>query len=164
MRTLYLIRHAKSSWKYPNLEDRHRPLKKRGETDAHIMGAILNGKGIKPGLIMTSPAKRAYDTACIFAEDIGYPVNQIVQNDNLYFSGMPQILEVIQQTDNQFDDVFVFGHNPDTLDLLNTFAPTDYENIPTSGVACIQFEVDSWSKITLKNGIFRWLDFPSAHR
>jgi phosphohistidine phosphatase len=139
-------------------------LKKRGETDAHIMAAILSGKGVKPGLIMTSPAKRAYDTACIFAEDIGYPVDLIVQNDNLYFSGMPQILEVIQQTDNQYGDVFVFGHNPDTLDMVNIFAPTDYENVPTSGVACIQFEVDSWSKITLNNGIFRWLDFPSQHR
>ncbi len=164
MRTLYLVRHAKSSWKYPELEDRNRPLKKRGENDAHIMGKLLDGKGIKPGLIMSSPAKRAYDTACIFADELQYKVEDIVQNDNLYFSGMPQILEVVQHTNDKHDDILVFGHNPDTLDMVNHFAPTDYENVPTAGVVCIQFEVDSWQDITLDNGIFRWLDFPSAHR
>lgn len=164
MRTLYLVRHAKSSWKYPELEDRHRPLKNRGENDAHIMGKILKGKSIKPGLVISSPAKRAIETAYLFAEELGYSKDKIEQNDNLYFSGMPQILEVIQLTKDQYDDLFVFGHNPDTLDLVNTYAPTSFDNVPTSGVACIQFDVDSWQDITLKNGIFRWLDFPSLHR
>lgn len=164
MRTLYLIRHAKSSWKYPDLDDRNRPLKKRGESDAQIMGKLLRGKGIMPSLIMSSPAKRAYDTACIFAETLGYSIDKIEQNDALYFSGMPQILEVIQQTNSSHDDIFVVGHNPDTLDLVNNYSLTDYENVPTAGVACIQFEVDNWSDVTLQNGIFRWLDFPSAHR
>lgn len=164
MRTLYLIRHAKSSWKYPELDDRHRPLKKRGESDAHIMGKLLREKGIIPGLIMSSPAKRAIDTAYIFAEELQYKAEDIVQNDTLYFSGMPQVLEVIQQIDDKFDDVLVFGHNPDTLDLVNTLSPNDFENVPTAGVACIQFDVDSWQDISLENGIFRWLDFPSAHR
>lgn len=164
MRTLYLVRHAKSSWKYPELDDRQRPLKKRGENDAHIMGKLLHGKGIVPGLIMSSPAKRAIDTACIFAGELQYKIADIVQNDTLYFSGMPQVLEVVQQIDDKYDDVLVFGHNPDTLDLVNTFSPTDFENVPTAGVACIQFDVDSWHDISLENGIFRWLDFPSAHR
>lgn len=164
MRTLYLIRHAKSSWKYPELDDRQRPLKKRGENDAHIMGKLLRGKGLVPGLIISSPAKRAIDTANIFAEELEYKVADIVQNDTLYFSGMPQILEVIQQIDDKYDDVMVFGHNPDTLDLVNNYSPTDFENVPTAGVACIQFKVDSWQDISLDNGIFRWLDFPSAHR
>lgn len=164
MRTLYLIRHGKSSWKYPELDDKQRPLKSRGENDAKLMAKLLHGKGIIPGLMISSPAVRAYHTACLFAEELGYDKRSIAKNDNLYFNGPSAILETLRQTGNEVNDVLVFGHNPDTLALVNNFAGTDFENVPTSGIACIQFNVANWQDISLQNGTFRWLDYPSLHK
>lgn len=164
MRTLYLARHGKSSWKYPELDDRDRPLKTRGENDAQLIGKLLKDKGVKPGLILSSPAKRASHTAIIFAKELGYAPEAIVQHEGLYFKGIGEIIKTIQQTEDRHDDVMVFGHNPDTLELVNNYADSDFDNVPTSGVACIQFDVESWKGVNLQNGILRWLDYPSLHK
>ncbi len=164
MLTLYLVRHGKSSWKYPELEDRQRPLKSRGEGDAELMGKLLTKKGIKPGLVLSSPAVRAFQTACIFSEQLGYSKKDILKQDGLYFQGTRSILEAIRQNAGNANDVFVFGHNPDTLDLVNAFAGKDFDNVPTSGVACVQFDVSSWNDISIETGELKWLDYPSLHK
>ncbi len=164
MRTLYLARHGKSSWGYPELDDSKRPLKPRGEKDAHFMGKLLRKKDIKAGLIISSPATRAYETAVIFAEELRYDVKDMVVNNDLYLTSMQKVLEVLKQVDDEHNDVFVFGHNPVTLELVNNFADTNFENVPTAGVACIQFSGDSWKDVTLQNGRLRWLDYPSMHK
>jgi phosphohistidine phosphatase len=128
------------------------------------MGKLLAKKGVKAGLIISSPALRALHTAIIFGEQLGYERSKIVQSEEVYFSGIDKIMELIKQTPYEVDDLFVFGHNPDTLELVNKFAPTDFDNVPTSGVACIQFDVVGWNEISLENGKFMWLDFPSQHK
>src|SRR5687767_5892702 len=103
MKTLYLIRHAKSSWEEEGLSDKQRPLKKRGLNDAELMGKVLRKHGIKPKQIISSPAKRAFDTAEIIAKQLEFDKKKIETNKQLYFEGIGNILKVMQSLDNKAD-------------------------------------------------------------
>ena len=95
-KTLYLIRHAKSSWKRSSLGDSERPLNKRGKHDAPMMGKILKERGEIPGLIISSPAKRAHSTAKFFAKALNYPENNIIISNELYFADINNYLDLIE--------------------------------------------------------------------
>jgi phosphohistidine phosphatase len=163
MKTLYLVRHGKSSWHYPELNDRERPLKNRGENDAHLMGKVLRKKKAAPDAIITSPARRAMDTAAIFAEEMQYKGKVLVDED-LYFHGPSKIMSVVNKAPDDAEQLFLFGHNPDTTDLANTFSGDEYDNVPTCGVVCIEFEVTSWKDAGTNNGKVRFFDYPSRHK
>ncbi|RMD75414.1 MAG: hypothetical protein D6818_01735, partial [Bacteroidetes bacterium] len=112
MKHLYLIRHAKSSWDYPELRDIERSLNKRGRRDAPFMASLLHGKGVRPDLLLSSPATRAYSTAVYFAEALGYPVEQIRVEPVIYHGGEDDILALVRGLDDQLGTVLLFGHNP----------------------------------------------------
>jgi len=164
MKFAYLIRHGKSSWDHPDLSDMDRPLKKRGIKDGTLMGQIISKAGIKPDLLISSPANRAYSTAMIIAREIGYPEEAIVKDQEIYFNGAESILEVIRKTNNSLNTIIVFGHNPDFTSLANKFSEEYINNLPTTGVAGVEFNIDDWKQASSTNGKLILLDFPSRHK
>jgi len=149
MKTLYLIRHAKSSWKDLSLEDIERPLNKRGKKDAPLIGQYLKEKGVVPDLMISSPAKRAYTTAKLIAKELDYDVADIVKNKKIYvfdYSGK-DVMEVVRGIRNKHDVVMIFGHNPTFSHLSNSFIDAPIEEMPTCGTVCFQFDTDKWKEI-----------------
>ena len=138
MKKLYIIRHAKSSWKDTALDDFKRPLNKRGQIDAPFMAKKLKQKGIMPDIIISSPALRAKTTAELIAKELNYK-KQIIYDANLYEASTNNIFDTIKKIDESNRIVFLIGHNPS----LNMFVETlvnFQENIPTCGI--IELEVD----------------------
>jgi phosphohistidine phosphatase len=145
MKTLTLVRHAKSSWRDTSLSDRQRPLNKRGERDAPKMGKRNAEHGIRPSLIISSPATRAWSTAKVVAAKISYPVEFLQREDGLYLASLDEILDVIVAQDNGFNHLMVVGHNPGMTDVANFLSPGLTHNLPTAGVVSVQIEQDDWN-------------------
>lgn len=145
MKSLTIVRHAKSSWKDTSLPDRDRPLNKRGERDAPRMGKRISEAGIRPSLIVSSPAVRAWTTAKIVAREIGYPLEFLQREDELYLASVNSILDVLVSQDAGFNSIMLFGHNPGLTDFANYLVPGLTNNLPTAGVVSVSFEQDDWS-------------------
>lgn len=145
MKTLTLVRHAKSSWRDSNLSDKKRPLNKRGERDAPVMGKRIQENGIRPSLIVSSPATRAWSTAKIIAKEISYPPEFLQREDDLYLASVDEILDVIAEQDNGFNHLMVVGHNPGLTDFANFLSPGLTQNLPTAGVVSVQIDRDDWN-------------------
>lgn len=163
MKTLYLVRHAKSSWKDLKLDDFERPLNKRGKRDAPFMGQVLKEKGIQPDLIAASSAKRTRKTARIIAEQMGYPEKNIVLKKQLYEATENALLKFIQQTDDSVNTLMLVGHNPELTGLSNLLCDYFIYNIPTAGVSCISFQVKSWEEVGPKIGNHVFFDYPKRY-
>jgi len=146
MKTLFLVRHAKSSWDEPALADRDRPLNDRGRRDAPKVGERLAKEGVKPDLILSSPAKRALMTAEIFARKLGYKRKNIVIDDRLYAVEAEVLLDVIRRLDDGAECVMLFGHNPELTELAHRLS-SKIGQLPTCAVAELKFDLRSWSRI-----------------
>lgn len=160
MKTLFLVRHAKSSWKDPTLGDQDRPLNKRGKRDAPRMGKRLADREVRPHVLLTSPAVRARKTAATIASEIGFPAEEIVVNEQIYHGGTTGLLGVIRGLDEGVTCAMIFGHNPALTDLVNYLAHTEIENVPTCGVAEIRFYSNSWSDVVKGGGELADFDYP----
>ena len=163
MKTLYLVRHAKSSWKYPRLDDFERPLNKRGRKNAPFMGSILKELKVAPDLIISSPANRAATTARIIADTIDYPLEKIRYDETIYASSEYDLLQVIQQLDDGANQAMLVSHNPAITELANSIGDTAISNIPTCGVCCINLDISSWAKIGDQRGKLKFFEFPKKH-
>ena len=144
MKTLTIVRHAKSSWNDPMLVDRERPLNKRGERDAPVMGQRINAAGIRPSLIISSPAVRAWTTAKVVAQQLGYPREFLQREGDLYLASLDTLLDVVALQDPGFNSLMLFGHNPGLTDFVNYLVPDLTDNLPTAGVVAVNFEHDDW--------------------
>jgi phosphohistidine phosphatase len=144
MKSLTIVRHAKSSWKDRGLSDRERPLNKRGNRDAPIMGQRLAAAGIRPSQIISSPAVRAWTAARIFAKELGYPTEFLQREDGLYLASLDNLLDVIATQDSGFNNLMLFGHNPGLTDLVNYLVPGLTNNLPTAGVVSVELDCDEW--------------------
>lgn len=151
MKVLYLIRHAKSSWDDPLLEDIKRPLNKRGLRDAPFMATLLKGKGVLPDKIISSPAVRAHTTARYFAEAFEIPVDDIEVNPKIYEAYSEDVLEVVQFLPSDWNTVLLFGHNPTFTSLANLFSEDYISNVPTCGICKLQGEIESWEDFDTRN-------------
>ena len=160
MKTLTLVRHAKSSWKDTSLSDRDRPLNKRGERDAPEMGRRIAAAGIRPSLIVSSPAVRAWTTARIIADEIGYPREFLQRDKRLYLASVNGILDVIVAQDTGFNSLMIVGHNPGFTDFANYLVPGLTNNIPTAGVVSVQLDTDDWSLYDRPDVELLLYDFP----
>ncbi len=147
MKTLYIVRHAKSSWNDISLSDMDRPLKKRGKSDAKTIADILRKEGVKPDMFLTSPALRAYDTAQIFAEQMHIPSSQVQVKDKLYLPDFPTILKLALYLDNAWDTVFLFGHEPSLSAFINYFIQNPLDKVVTSSVTKMAFDTDTWKDL-----------------
>lgn len=160
MKILTLVRHAKSSWKDTSLADRERPLNKRGKRDAPEMGRRIAAAGIRPSLIVSSPAVRAWTTARVVADAIGYPREFLQRDNNLYLGTVNSILDVIVAQDNGFNSLMLVGHNPGFTDFANYLVPGLTNNIPTAGVVSVELESDDWSLYDKPSAKLLLYDFP----
>lgn len=164
MKTLILVRHAKSSWKDRSLPDRMRPLNKRGKRDAPMMGQRLAKRGVDVELMISSPAKRAMATAEAMAEELDYPWDGIVAEERLYEADVEEILTVIEEQDDWIDRLMVVGHNPDLTALVNILSRSDLENVPTCGVVELAYDVESWMEIVEARPVQVAFDYPRKQR
>lgn len=160
MKTIYLFRHAKSSWSEENINDSDRPLKAKGIRDACHKAGILSSQKTPIDLLITSPAFRALNTSIIVAKQIKYPLDRVVINADMYDKGFKKILEVIENFNNNVSSVILFGHNPDLTELSNYLAEGGIKNIPTSGLVCIEFDSTDWRK--LGKGTVKFTDFSKS--
>ncbi len=177
MKTLYLIRHAKSSWENKNVSDYERPLNDRGKRDAPFMAGILKKKSVKIDLILSSPANRALTTAKIFAKEVGIPETKIITNENIYGANKNDLLKVLLETDDTVNNLMLFGHNPGLTYLSNyicDFSQRDVrrtpyggfpetDNIPTCGIIGMQLDFDSWKYIGSKSCSFKFFEYPKKY-
>ena len=159
-KTLFLVRHAKSSWKDTSLSDHDRPLNQRGKQNALLMAARLKKRGILPKIIFSSTAKRASATAKIFAQEIGLRENQINYHRQLYHASIQNLITIIRAISDKFDSVMLCGHNPGFSELANYEWNLPVHNHPTCGVLEIRFKADSWNDIAVEKIDSVKFDYP----
>lgn len=152
MKHLYLVRHAKSSWKY-DVSDYKRPLKKRGFEDAHLVSNHLKNIITLPELVISSDANRALTTANIFTGNLGLKEDDIKLDHELYdFSGQG-LTNVIKNCDDSINTLMVFGHNHAMTYFVNTYGNKPIGNVPTSGFTHIEIDIKSWNDLTEGNTV-----------
>jgi len=159
MKTLFLIRHAKSSWDDTALPDKDRPLNDRGRRDAPKMGDRLARRDVKPDLILSSPAVRALETAEIIAKKLDYRRKNIVVDDRLYAVTADDLLDVVHKLGDELERVMLFGHNPELTELAHRLS-SKITNMPTCAVAEFTFDAKSWSSIGKAKPAKVALDYP----
>jgi phosphohistidine phosphatase len=152
MKTLLILRHAKSSWKHPELSDHDRPLNKRGKHDAPLMGRLLKEKELVPDLIISSTAVRAKDTALVVGEVVGY-TKKINFLSSLYSAGPDAYIQAINDVagDNNYSTLLVVGHNPGLEELIEVITG-DLQQLSTCALAIIEIPIQKWSFIKEKQG------------
>lgn len=161
--TLTLVRHAKSSWDDPGLDDFMRPLNDRGRRDAPEMGRRLREGGVQPALIVSSPAKRAIKTARIIAGAIDFPAADILEAAGMYEAAADELLKLIRRLPEDTRDVMLVGHNPGLTDLANLFLRSGIENIPTCGVVRLALDAPHWRDIEPQCASLLLVDFPKKN-
>ncbi len=160
MKRLTIVRHAKSSWKDSDTPDFDRPLNKRGEHDAPMMGKRLARRQVAPDLLICSPARRAIDTASTIANEIGFPVADIAVNERIYEATTGTLLDLVQHFEDSYEDVMLFGHNPALTELCNALTEHTIDNLPTGGVYCVDFAIETWGDLTSGEGNLVFFDYP----
>lgn len=163
MKTIYLVRHAKSSWEDPSLRDVERPLKKRGFRDAPFMAKMLSGKGIKVDRLVSSPANRAYTTATYFAKAFDIEPSDIQKVPEIYEAYPKDILNLVKRLPDNLDTVLLFGHNPTFTSFANLFSSDYIANIPTCGIVRIEAEVEAWSDFSTNTANLVEFHYPKQY-
>lgn len=158
MKTLYLVRHAKSSWKDMSIIDFDRPLNKRGLHDAPLIGSLLKNKKIDIELIISSPAKRAKETAKIIANQIGFKDN-ILFDKEIYEASLEKLISIIKNFDENINNVMLIGHNPGLTNLANYLSKEFITNIPTCGVVALTLN-NSWKNMSAKDWKIIFFEYP----
>ncbi len=142
MKTLLILRHAKSSWGKPHLADHDRPLNKRGKRDAPRMGYLADREGLVPDLVITSSARRAVDTAEAFAYSSGYDGDIRITRD-LYHADATSFISLLGGLNDELKTVMIVGHNPGMEELLEELTGI-YERMTTAAMAQIRLPVEGW--------------------
>ena len=159
MKTLYIVRHAKSSWDFPHLSDHDRPLNNRGKKAAPVMGKRLKTRNIYPDRVVSSTAKRARNTCFKMMREIGFPEDDVILDEDLYDFGMSGILDVIHRQ-RDANSLMIYGHNPAFTSLANYLGNLDIDNIPTAGMVALEFDIKNWSGATQGTGELVFFDYP----
>ena len=159
-KTLFLVRHAKSSWDDPTLDDINRPLNKRGKIDAPEMGRRMAAYKVKPGHVVSSPALRARKTAEAIAEELGFKKSDIDINQLMYTWESDALLDIVKVLDDAHGSVMMVCHNPAVTELVNELTGEEIANVPTCGVAVIRFNAGKWSEIKKEKGELLSFDYP----
>lgn len=163
MKTIFFIRHAKSSWADMSLRDIKRPLNKRGLRDAPFMAKLLKGKGVAIDAIVSSPANRAFTTATYFAEAFGMKVADIIIKKEIYEAYTEEILEVIRDLSDTIQTVLVFGHNPGFTSVANMFTEDYIANVPTCGITKIEADISTWKELEPEKGKLTAFYYPKQY-
>lgn len=165
MKTIYLIRHAKSSWEDADLRDHDRPLNKRGMSDGPMMANIFKEREGDVDAIITSTAVRANSTASFFAEALDLVgTDRILHSSNLYCSMSRDVHDVIRSLPSAYESVALFGHNPSFTAIANQFDGQAIPNIPTCGMVKIVSEIEDWGMWSARKGKIEYFIFPKMFK
>ncbi len=163
MKTIYLVRHAKSGWDNANTSDFERPLNEQGRRSAPRMAELINDEGVLPELVISSPANRAITTAEIFCDTLGYPRERMLPLLDIYHGGTAELLTILQQIPDGCATAMLFGHNPTITDFANLLAGKSIVSMETCGIARIDLEIDSWEGAGRGKGKLAWYHYPKEH-
>jgi phosphohistidine phosphatase len=158
MKTLLLLRHAKASWDDASLRDFDRPLNSRGLKAASLTGEFISKQGLRPDLVISSPAERAGRTAALVLEAARLSV-ELHFDERIYEASVPLLLEVVSQIDAAANTVLLVGHNPGMEGLLESLTG-EVRRMPTAALARIGLDVDEWSEAGERTGRLQWLMKP----
>jgi phosphohistidine phosphatase len=160
MKTLLLVRHAKSSWEQPGLSDFDRPLNDRGKKDAPEMAKRVKEKGVEPDHFISSPAKRARRTARFFAEEFGFKKGEIELVDELYGASRAEFLKAITGISDKYETAALFSHNPGITDFASSLTNVRVDDMPTCAIFALQIETDNWKEFVNAEKKFLFFDYP----
>lgn len=160
MKTLILVRHAKSSWDTAGLSDFDRPLNERGKKDAPEMAARLKEKDLEIDCFVSSPAKRAKKTARYFAEAFDLKKDDICLLDQLYMATPEAFRNAVSSFDNKCNAAAVFSHNPGITDFANGLTNVRIDDMPTCSLFAVSADVDSWKEFMAAEKKFLFFDYP----
>jgi len=161
MKTIYFNRHAKSDWSNEGLKDFDRPLNQRGLRDAPVMGKRLVDRKEHIELFVSSPANRAISTARLMAESVGFDIAKITQIDRLYLPSIKDFLQSVAEIDEGYESIILFAHNPGITDVVEYLSNESLGNIPTCGIAKIEFpSASTWKEISGGTGNLVFFDYP----
>lgn len=160
MKTLLLLRHAKSSWQDAGLRDFDRPLNKRGMKAVPLVGKFMREREVKPDLIVSSPALRARTTAALVAEG-GELQAELRYDERIYEADLDALLKVVAQFDEEAEMILLVGHNPGLQELLR-FLTGEEKEFPTAALAYISLTLDEWSEAAERSGRLQWLVTPKS--
>lgn len=160
MKTLLLIRHAKSSWKNEGLSDFERPLNERGQRDAPEMANRIKARGLRPDAFISSPAKRAKKTAKLFMQVFDANEKQLLLIPELYEASLLSFKKVVENISDSLNTVAVFAHNPGITDFVNSLECTPVYDMPTCGVYAVKIQGNSWIDLQITEKEFLFFDYP----
>jgi phosphohistidine phosphatase len=162
MKTIYVIRHAKSSWDDLALDDFDRPLNERGKRDVPRMAKRLKEKEPAIDTVISSPANRAITTAKGIADILQLDATHIRQEPRLYHASAETMLTIVQKLTDKVDTIMLVGHNPGLTDFVNELTGESIANVPTCGMVAITFTASEWSAIRWNTGKLLFFDYPKA--
>jgi phosphohistidine phosphatase len=161
LKTLFLIRHAKSSWDNLTLSDFERPLNERGKTDAPMMAKRLRKRGIKIDAFISSPAKRAKKTAEYFIKEFDRDKDELIFISSLYDASVSDFTAAIKTIDDKHGAVALFSHNPGITQLANELVSgAEIDNMPTCSVFAVTADTDKWKDFAKTKKEFLFFDYP----
>jgi len=163
IKTLYLIRHAKSDWQDPGASDFERGLTNKGRGDINTMGSYLKLRGILPDLVLASCSLRTQETADGLADRLGFE-GQRDYLQELYLSSPETLKETLMLEDNSFESILVVGHNPQVTDLANMLTEEHISKIPSLGIVAIAFDIDEWSELEEAQGEIDFFIYPKQFK
>jgi phosphohistidine phosphatase len=164
MKTIYIVRHAKSSWDNPSLDDYSRPLNDRGEKDAPRMGKRLKEREVIADLMISSPANRALKTCKAIAKILEFPLSKIKEDKRLYHADEDMIYTILKEVKDSNDSLMIFGHNPGLTSFANNLLNENIVNIPTAGIVACKLNINSWHEIKAGCGELLFFDFPKKSK
>ena len=162
MKTLYILRHAKSSWDNPLLADFERPLNKRGLEAVPFIGEIIYKNGFKPELFLSSPAKRAKQTA-VLVREVGAIEPEIRFDERIYEASPQMLVQIVSELCEQADSLLLVGHNPGLEGLIRFFTG-ETRAMPTAALAVIDLNIENWADVVAECGTVRSLIRPYDER
>lgn len=160
MKTIILIRHAKSSWAIIGQPDEERTLNERGKKDAPEMAKRLKEKNISIDLFLSSPAKRAKKTARYFAEEFGVKKDDIKLVEDLYLASPAAFLKTITNLNNKHETVALFAHNPGITEFASSLTQVQIDNMPTCGIFAVSAAIQKWTEFETAEKNFLFFDYP----
>ena len=158
MKKLIIVRHSKSSWKDMSLSDFNRPLNGRGKSDGPLMADYLKSKINKIDYLHSSSSVRTFETSKYFINQIQF--GKVEYDDSLYHSSATSILNMISNYSADYQSVMIIAHNPGLTNLINNVTNISLDNLPTTGIAEIDFDCDTWNNISRENSTLLDLRFP----
>jgi len=162
MKHIAIVRHGKSSWADFGLDDKDRPLNKRGKRDAPKMARLLHSIDWRPDLFIASPSKRTKQTAKPFLKIFDFTSDQIDYNRSIYHGDPSDYADALSELDDELDYIVLFGHNPAITEIANLVSKEYIPNVPTCGILLIELKIQKWEDVSWYNGKLITSYFPKS--